>query len=208
MAVAERRRARAAANSASRSPPSSRVASTPTSALVMPPFVTRWSKPADRPISPFAEICGVYAARAARCRAAAAEVPNTAACTAGERPRARPTASSIVTVSAAAAGTAATSSTVTSMHVTAAPTADWPCIRPLHPVDAAVAPGDLLPVKMVEEPRHVLLAPRVILGPGMLRNVADHERVGADPDAAEIVVHDDVVPAVVVRIVDERGPAV
>ena len=121
MAVAERRRARAAANSASRSPPSSRVASTPTSALVMPPFVTRWSKPADRPISPFAEICGVYAARAARCRAAAAEVPNTAACTAGERPRARPTASSIVTVSAAAAGTAATSSTVTSMHVTAAP---------------------------------------------------------------------------------------
>src|SRR5438132_110299 len=65
MAVAERKRARAAANSASRSPPSSRVASTPTSALVMPPFVTRSSKPAERPNSLFAENCGVYAARAA-----------------------------------------------------------------------------------------------------------------------------------------------
>ena len=124
MAVAERKRARAAANSASRSPPSSRVASTPTSALVMPPFVTRSSKPAERPNSLFAENCGVYAARAARWRAAAPDVPNTAACTAGERARARPTASSTVTISAAAAGTATTSSTVTATRASADPRPD------------------------------------------------------------------------------------
>src|SRR5262245_34413715 len=79
--------------------------------------------------------------------------------------------------------------------------------RRSHSVDAAIAPGDLLPVDVIEERGHVFLAPRVVLGPGMLRHVAYQQRIGADPDATEIAVHDDVVPTVVVRIVDKRCPA-
>src|SRR5262245_14049905 len=41
----------------------------------------------------------------------------------------------------------------------------------------------------------------------MLRYVADHERVRADPHTSDVAVHDDIVPRVVVRSVDEYCPA-
>ena len=59
---------------------------------------------------------------------------------------------------------------------------------------------------MVEELRHVVLAPAVVPGEGVVRHVAHDERVAADPHAVVVRIHHDVVPAVVVRIVDEDGP--
>src|SRR5262245_11228026 len=76
----------------------------------------------------------------------------------------------------------------------------------LLPVDRPVAPRDLFPVDVVEELRDVVLAPRVVLRERVVRHVADDERIGADPDAALVRVHDGVVPAVVVGVVDEHGP--
>src|SRR5262249_29718072 len=58
-----------------------------------------------------------------------------------------------------------------------------------------------------EEPRYVVFAAWVVLVPGMLRHVADDKRVPSDPHTIEAAVHDDIVPAVVVRIIDERRPA-
>src|SRR6266446_6146510 len=76
-----------------------------------------------------------------------------------------------------------------------------------HPINALVASRDLFPIEVLKKFRDVLFSMRVIVRVGVLTHVAHYERVGAEPDAVVVAIHDRVVPAVVVRIVHEDGPA-
>src|SRR5438445_528391 len=76
-----------------------------------------------------------------------------------------------------------------------------------HPINALVASRDLFPIEVLKKFRDVLFSTRVIVRVGVLTHVAHDERVGAEPDAVVVAIHDRIVPAVVVRIVHEDGPA-
>jgi len=76
----------------------------------------------------------------------------------------------------------------------------------LHPIDALVSRRDLVPADPLQELRHVVLATRVVFRVCVFADIANDQRIGADPYTVDVTVHDRVVPSVIVGIVDQRGP--
>src|SRR5579863_684628 len=71
-----------------------------------------------------------------------------------------------------------------------------------------VARSDNVPIDMREESRYVAVTILVIKRPRMIGDVAHQQRISTDPTAGVGVSYGDIVPAIIIGIIHQRGPFV